>query len=320
LKGITTTSLAIIHIHCISNSFDLHSQFLEDTSDTINLNTTSTPSTKMSTTTKSKTIAFFGATGGVAGSSLAAALRSGYYCTALVRTPSKLISLLTSQHSIPQSTIDTLLTIQAGNVLDPSACAKVLISPLNPSTLVDTIFFGIGGSPRINWSLWAPFTNDDPTVCQMGMASVLRALSDLANSGISTTNDSRKPQIIAISTTGISDGERDVPWVLVPLYRWALHIPHVDKKEMERLAQSSAGQTTRGYTIVRPTLLTDGEARGLDKVRAGWEYGDRQHKDVAQEQGPECGYSIGRKDVGGWIFQRVIVEGGWEGRCVSLTW
>lgn len=274
----------------------------------------------MSTTNSSKTIAFFGATGGVAGSSLAAALRSGYYCTALVRTPSKLTSLLTSQHSIPQATIDALLTIHAGNVLDSSACAKALTSPLNPSVLVDTIYFGVGGAPRMNWSLMAPFTNDDPTVCQVGMATVLRALSELANSGIRTTNADTKPNLIAISTTGITDGKRDVPWLLVPLYHWALHIPHVDKKNMERLVQGSVEETTRGYTIVRPTLLTDGQARGLDKVRAGWEYGNRQHEAVAQEHGPECGYTIGRRDVGEWVFQQVIVEGGWEGRCVSLTW
>ena len=61
----------------------------------------------------------------------------------------------------------------------------------------------------------------------------------------------------------------------MPLYHWMLRILHENKMEMLRLVQSSAGRQCRDCILVRPTLLTDGAVRGLDQIRAGWEFGNR---------------------------------------------
>ncbi|KAF2465715.1 uncharacterized protein BDR25DRAFT_294742 [Lindgomyces ingoldianus] len=266
-----------------------------------------------------QTIAFFGATGGCACAALAAALRNGHTCTALARTPDKLRNMLTTTHLIPATTLDSQLTIHAGDVKDSSAVQKVLTLPSNPSVLVDTILFGVGSTPALQWSIMQPVTLTDPTLCEVGMSTVLSTLSCLTESGVSTTAYGKKPFIITISTTGISDGKRDVPYLLYPLYHWLLQVPHVDKKKAEQLLVNDKGANSRDFVIIRPTLLTDGAARGLGKVRVGWEWGVRKETQE-KELGPALGWTVGRTDVGEFIFREVVVKGGWEGKCVTLTY
>ncbi|KAF2122320.1 hypothetical protein BDV96DRAFT_594214 [Lophiotrema nucula] len=123
-----------------------------------------------------------------------------------------------------------------------------------------------------------------------------------------------------ISTTGVSKKGRDMPWLLVPLYHWGLAVAHEDTRRMEEIAMSDAGSEkgrVGDVVVVRPTLLTSGESRGLGSVRAGWEWAG-ENRDV-KAPGPEMGYSISRRDVAEWMFKKVIEEGGWGGRAVSLT-
>ncbi|KAF2261305.1 hypothetical protein CC78DRAFT_500327 [Lojkania enalia] len=262
------------------------------------------------------TIAFFGATGGCTGSSLAHALREGHSCTALVRTPEKLRDILTSQYSIPTSTIAAQLTIHVGDIKDPNVVSKAIVSPNQSSHLVDIIYSGIGGTPVLGNSIREPFKITDPTICEVGMKCIFTALSNLQATGISATCDGRNPLLICISTTGVSAKHRDVPLPIYPLYHWALAAPHKDKKAMESVVINDKNEHIRDFVIVRPTLLSDSEPRGISKVRAGWEWGAKED----QEPGPRMGYYVGRKDVGEWIYRRVIAEGGWDGRCVSLTY
>lgn len=93
------------------------------------------------------------------------------------------------------------------------------------------------------------------------------------------------------------------------LYHHVLRVPHVDKKAMEDVFRGEGGEVFRGIVGVRPTLLTDGAERGLEKIRVG------------REAAPALGYTVSRRDVGLWIY-RSVVEGegrGWEGEMVSLT-
>jgi hypothetical protein len=114
-----------------------------------------------------------------------------------------------------------------------------------------------------------------------------------------------------------------VPLALRPLYHWVLALPHQDKRAMEAAAVEGAlvgDAPLAGFVIVRPSLLMDGKAKGVGKVRVGWE---RHAKDDAREAGPgpAVGYTITRADVGRWIFEE-LVKGNiaeWDGRCVSLT-
>ncbi|KAK2684464.1 hypothetical protein QWA68_016880 [Fusarium oxysporum] len=71
---------------------------------------------------------------------------------------------------------------------------------------------------------------------------------------------------------------------------------------------------------MRPLILTDGEAKGENQLRVGWEWGTDDGKGECEEPGPEIGYFVSRKDVGKWMFDNVVVQGGWEGKCVYLTY
>lgn len=75
----------------------------------------------------------------------------------------------------------------------------------------------------------------------------------------------------------------------------------------------------RKFVLVRPSLLFDGEAKGLDRVRTGIENpGNREEGSHA------VGYTIRREDLGRWIFEECVESEGswdtWEGKAVSLTY
>jgi nucleoside-diphosphate-sugar epimerase len=249
----------------------------------------------------SQTIAFLGATGGCAGACLIAALKDGYTCRALVRTPSKLSTSLETQ-GLSESLLNNLEIVQ-GNAKD-SAAVKTLLQ--TSTGIVDTIVFGVGAAPKLRLHIM-PVTLDDVEVCRTAMATLLSALDDL--------KAATKPRLLVISTTGITNGPRDVPLLYVPLYHWFLHIPHIDKRIMEELVcmqrqKPAADRTIGEFTIVRPTLLMDGEGVGVANVRYGL------------ESNPALGWTIDRKDVGNWLFEKGVKPadlGEFEDQAVSLT-
>ncbi|GKZ21782.1 hypothetical protein AbraIFM66951_008753 [Aspergillus brasiliensis] len=250
------------------------------------------------------TVAFFGATGGCANACLALALQAGYHCSALARSPSKLHNLL-QQLKVPESAIAKYLTVIEGDIYDLQAVQKTLNLDGRP---VDLIVSGLGGKPRFEYGIKA--TLDNPTICQDGIRTILSAARSCA----------QKPRIVIISTTGLSD-TRDVPLMMMPLYHWLLKVPHEDKKVMEDLVeaemqQKPAGEEEEpaidGYLMVRPSLLTNGEGSGLSKIRTG------------TDQNPAVGYTISRRDVGLWIFEKVIHQASladcpYWGQKVTLT-
>jgi len=248
-----------------------------------------------------RTIAFLGATGGCAGTCLIAALKEGYTCRALARTPAKLTTSLETQ-GLSESLLANLEIIQ-GNAKDINSIKSLLQTPTG---IVDIIVFGVGAAPKLRLHIM-PVTLDDIEVCRTAMATLLSALDDL--------KAATKPRLLVISTTGITNGPRDVPLLYVPLYHWFLHIPHVDKRVMLELVcaqrQKSAAERTVGeFTIVRPTLLMDGNGVGVAKIRYGL------------ESNPALGWTIDRKDVGNWLFEKGIKPadlGKFEDQAVSLT-
>ena len=81
----------------------------------------------------------------------------------------------------------------------------------------------------------------------------------------------------------------------------------MDKRAMEALVRKSGEENL----VVRASLLTDGEARGIVGVRQG------------SEEGPAVGYYISRKDVGEWIWERVLkrgTTGEFDGQAVTVTY
>jgi len=268
-------------------------------------------------TSQARTIAFFGATGGCAANTLAKSLQAGYKCSALARTPSKLLNLLETTHNISKSLLDANLTVVQGNIKSVEDVERALVLH---DKLVDIIIFGVGGSPKLALSLVRPITLDDPHVCEEGMKAIVEALRDLKQSG-----QENAPTVVAISTTGVTDGKRDVPLAMYGLYHYLLSVPHADKRRMElTLIEASATKDSPvgGFVVVRPTLLSDGSARGKDAVRVGWEIPklvDASGKET--ELGPALGYRVSRADVGNWIFEEVVQDApGWNGKCVTLTY
>ncbi|KAF2435521.1 hypothetical protein EJ08DRAFT_341649 [Tothia fuscella] len=270
-------------------------------------------------TSSQPTLAFFGATGGCAANALALALKDGYKVSALARTPSKLRTLLETEHKISPSTLDSNLTIIQGSIKD-STPVKQTLAPSNvPASIIVS---GIGATPKFELST-TPIYMDDPHVVADGITTVLNSLRELRREGV--ISDAQKPMFCTISTTGISKN-RDVPYAYYGLYHLALAIPHKDKKLAEQLVASAAMETgpeapISGFVFPRPTLLKGGPAKGLGNIKAGWE----KHPDALGAAEGEStvaamGYSISRADVGLWIFENVIKGGrAWSGRCVSLT-
>ncbi|PWY81734.1 hypothetical protein BO94DRAFT_576657 [Aspergillus sclerotioniger CBS 115572] len=210
------------------------------------------------------TIAFFGATGGSVLSCLIPALKAGHKCNALVRTPTKLLTLLT-KHNISSSLIEQNLTIIPGPATSLPAVTQTLLL-INPNSTpesipVDLIITGIGGTLIFN--LPNPFpTLDNPTVCTDTMRTILTAARTLP----------RKPKLVVVTGTGIHYTKRDVPVLMIPLYHWLLGVPHADKRVMEDLVvgemerdvdgEDGKGKGISGFLFVRASLLVDGGFEG----------------------------------------------------------
>lgn len=224
----------------------------------------------------SKSVAFFGASTGVGLSALKHILSAGHQCTALCRTPSKLTTIF------PTGIAPNLKIIQ-GNAHDVASVSKCLQG--EDGKLVDAVVSTIGARPVLS-----KLSIDDPEVCRKGVATLLEALAELRRSGATGS-----PHIIACSTTGLSRFGRDVPLAVVPLYHILLKVPHEDKVIMEdRLVASQ-----EAYTIVRPSLLTNGESTkairvGIEDPKTG-----RDSKAI--------GYSISREDAGKWIADKLVL-------------
>lgn len=240
----------------------------------------------------------------------------------VARTPDKLRNLLITEHNIPLHTIEQYLTIYQGDVKDPAAILKVLINPKNEELLVDIIVSGVGAYPTFQWSIKQPFPLTDPTICETAIGAMFTALSNLAllsEPPITHNSTGQRPLLILVSTAGCGRN-RGIPLPIYPQYHYLLGSPLADKKRMEELAFKDKGTHVRDFVIMRPLILTDGIARGEDGLRVGWEWGVEGDEGRLKEQGPEIGYYVSRKDVGTWIFEKAICQGGWDGKCVYLTY
>ncbi|GKT52657.1 uncharacterized protein ColSpa_12838 [Colletotrichum spaethianum] len=241
-----------------------------------------------------KTIAFFGASGGCGLAALKHALAAGRTCIALCRNPSKLTDVLPpAEH--PN------LVVKQGNAHNAADVAACLVSPADPARLVDAVSSSIGSPLHV-----ARMTVEDPDVCKNGAAALLSALATLRARGVEG-----QPRLVVVSTTGISAHARDVPLLQVPMYHILLRAPHADKKAMEQRVAASG----EDYTFVRPAFLSDG-AVPERAIRVGVEDPENGVESSA------VGYGISREDVGRWIFENVLRDGGREyaRKAVSITW
>lgn len=251
-------------------------------------------------------LAFFGATGGCTNSCLAACLEGGYACTALVRTPSKLQGMLFDR-GVSKEVIGSQLAIVQGDVRDLAAVKRVV-------TDADVTVSGVGSYPNFQWSTRLPLVSSDSTICNDATTTILKACQDLYVQDLS-----RRPALIVISTAGVQEAgkPRALPLAYLPWYNWLLADPLADKIAMEDtvLQNISLPDKERGvasFTVVKPSILTNGKEGKLEDVRAGT--GER----------PPIGYSIDRDMVGMWMFRHLIDNGGerkeWSNCRVTVTY
>ncbi|QIW99929.1 hypothetical protein AMS68_005447 [Peltaster fructicola] len=248
------------------------------------------------------TAAFFGATGDCAGYCLANALKAGHRCVALARTPAKLTASMKAK-DVPEAAL-TNLTIIQGDVRDQKAVESAL--RIN-GVVVDTIISSVGSVPALRWSLTSPVSVVDATLCGDAAKVLVSALRSL--------KPAKKPVVVVVSTTGLKRNNlpRDVPLAYVPLYHWLLHVPHIDKANMEKAVRDASAEPAgplERFVAIKPTLLMDGPSRGSGKLRVG------------TDEKPALGYAIRRSEVGQWIYENVIaqeVKPAYIGKGISLT-
>lgn len=221
--------------------------------------------------TSAKTIAFLGASTGVGLSALKTSLAAGHQCVALCRDPAKLSSIDSPN-----------LRIVKGNAHDISSVSKLLLA--SEGKFVNEIVSTIGGKFVVS-----KFSLDDVNVCEKGMDAILQAIRQLREQGVTG-----RPHIIMFSTTGMSKFGRDIPLLMVPMYHVLLKVPHEDKRKAEDKLAESGEQ----FTIVRASLLTDGESDNV--IRVGIE---------DPKNGIELltlGYTISRQDAGRWTAENLV--------------
>jgi nucleoside-diphosphate-sugar epimerase len=251
----------------------------------------------------SKTVAIFGATGGTGLAVLKLCLEAGNAVNVLARSPSKL-SHLSSQYPnvhVIQGDIRDLLAIKSALTLN--------------NKIVDIVVSSIGMAFKGGLS----FRWNDESICEDAANTILHALSELEAEGKSSSLTGG-PEMVLLSTTGISEKSRDIPIAMIPLYRWMLHVPHEDKKNMEKLMHHGEGKA-RNWVLVRPSFLVDGGSKGLEKIRVSTETPGASAKEQEKES-VAIGYTISREDVGLWIFEECVKAKGskWNRKMVTLTY
>ena len=232
-------------------------------------------------------IAAFGGTGGCCLQTLSLALKANYEIVALARTPEKLTDLLLKK-GVPQTTLDSHLHVTKGDIRDVAAVKGTLASGPRPA---DIILSGIGATSL------SEVSSGTLDLCHTAATNILTALMELKTG--------TKPVLIALSTTGMTEGDepRDLPIMMMPIYKIMLANPHKDKLQMEHIIQehmagAEGDQVIKGYIFPRPSLLSNGNAKGLSKIHVG------------MELKPAIGYTISRDDVGLWLFESLIAGTG----------
>ncbi|RDL36059.1 uncharacterized protein BP5553_06671 [Venustampulla echinocandica] len=208
----------------------------------------------------------------------------------VVRNPSKLADLLTARNVDPE-VVTKYLHIIRGDAKDCYTVGKTLYG-INLE-IADMVVSDVGGSTVVKPNRLRP-TLDDPTICQDVVSNIPNSLKRIELLFKATPRTRRKPYIVVISTTGISNHGRDIAVAM-------------DKKAMEGIllreiqTGGRGASVIRGFTAVRPSFLTDGKPVGAQKIRAAVEEEGKVAKSA-------IGYTISRGDVGAWIYEELVED------------
>ena len=192
----------------------------------------------------------------------------------------------------------------------------------NGNPHVDILLFTVGGLPK--FKLTKGFIIHPHNLVTQSLLNTL-----------STLPSTPQPKVITISSTGLTKkSHRNLPWALKPFYAYFLAVPHRDKVGAERAVAYCAGWgwdtevegevgddimgegwigsdglpkpgTFKNIVVVRPALLTDGDAKGAYRV----------------EEGDIRGWTVSRKDVAHFVVEGVLANWGqWCNKCVGIAY
>ncbi|KAJ1944655.1 hypothetical protein EC988_005932, partial [Linderina pennispora] len=147
--------------------------------------------------------------------------------TVLARTPSKLP--FTDEQLAK-------ITVVQGDATNKDDVAKAIDN-------ADIIVTSLGATPT------GLTTANDVGIEETAAAHILEIIKE--------TRAESQPRIVMVSSTGVG-GSYDVPYIMRPLYKIALATPHKHKL----VAETAIKESGVPYTIVRPTLLTNGALTG----------------------------------------------------------
>jgi len=191
---------------------------------------------------------------------------------------------------------------------------------------VDLVLFTLGGTPR--FVLTKGFVIDPPDLVTR---SVLHMLEVLPRDGTPL------PKFVALTSRALTrEGIPRLPLIERPMYKYALHIPHVDKLGVERILAHAAGwkwedgatQTVpadfesrlppagflaqSGVLVVRPALLTDGACKADEKK------GSKPPYRFGEEDFASC-YTVSRKDTAHFIVEEALANwSNWSNKKVHV--
>ncbi|RUS22505.1 hypothetical protein BC937DRAFT_88718 [Endogone sp. FLAS-F59071] len=206
-------------------------------------------------------VAVIGATRGCGYNFTSQAIEAGHQVSVLVRDPARL--QLSDQDKAK-------IIIHKGDVCNYEDVRKLLKDQ-------DVVVSSIG--IRVDMKMIRDGT--DVTICKDGTISILEALKSIYDDGLPV------PRLIVVSSMGIGEHAKELPYLLWPFYHIVLHKPHIDKDRMEK-AVIEASDWLKQWILVRPALLTDGKHTGNYRVI-----------ETAN------GYTISRADVADFIIKNL---------------
>jgi len=205
---------------------------------------------------------------------------------------------------------------------------------------VDYIICSVGAQP--GFSFTRGIYMDNPLVCSNTMRAILSAVS----SGSLQTQDSTPTKIVIVTSNGMTEKSHNaLPFILKPLYSLLLSEAHKDKRAAEQLLAHFSDSDSFAYSAeviasleksgqlhpnwrdtdrpsiplesltVRPSMLTNGEARAESKKSGSQDVGFRTGVELPGA------WTVSRKDVAWFIAKVALADwNSWSGKAVTISY
>ncbi|KZT53037.1 hypothetical protein CALCODRAFT_501544 [Calocera cornea HHB12733] len=245
-------------------------------------------------------VLFFGASRGCGFYAMLHVLRSGGRATLLLRNPDTLTS--NPEFQALSSEQRERATLVRGDAYVHEDVARV-VDAAGPG--MDTVVFSLGvrpaSLPKLTWS--RGFILDPPQPCARAMVMLLSVLQELNRPNL---------RLVIISSMGIGEKHKELPWLLKGFYGWLLYDAHADKDALEYISLRASQHPTPArvpeaqsmpdsaaalrsdwlpeLVVLRPAFYTDGKETGT--VRAA--------------PVVKGAYTISRRDVGRFVAEECL--------------